>query len=193
MKIEAKVLEGKHVRLEPLEPRHHDALKRACEADMEVWDLYPFRMTGEHFQVWADAVAKRAARGDTLPFAVLWRGELVGVSLFSTIDAPNRRVEIGNTYYRPEARGSVVNPEAKFLMMDHAFDSGALCVQFRVDTLNARSRAAVLKLGARQDGILRRDRITWTGRKRDTVVFSVLDDEWPQVRADLLARVNAAS
>lgn len=193
MRIESKVLEGKQVRLEPLEPRHHDALKRACEADMEVWDLYPFRMTGEHFEVWANAVAKRVARGDTLAFAVLLHGELVGVSLYSTIDAPNRRVEIGNTYYRPEARGGVVNPEAKLLMMEHAFGSGTLCVQFRVDTLNARSRAAVLKLGAKQDGILRRDRITWTGRMRDTVVFSVLDDEWPQVRAGLLARVNEAA
>lgn len=190
MKIEAKVLEGKFVRLEPLAPRHYDALKQACEADPEIWDLYPFRMTGEDFEVWASAVEKRVTRGESLAYAVLFGGGLAGVSLYAAIDAPNRRIEIGNTYYHPEVRGGVVNPEAKLLMMEYAFASGVQCIQFRVDALNARSRAAVLKLGARQDGILRRDRITWTGRLRDTVVFSVLDAEWPDVRARLLARLG---
>ncbi len=88
-------------------------------------------------------------------------------------------------------RGTAVNPEAKLLMLAHAFASGAHCVQLKVDAMNARSRAAVLKLGAKQDGILRGDRVTWTGRIRDTVMFSILEDEWPDVRAQLEARVAA--
>jgi N-acetyltransferase len=189
MKLEAKTLEGRFVRLEPLEPRHYEALRQACEADAEIWPLYPFDMRGNHFYVWAERVAKMVARGDAIAYAVLHKDEVIGVSLFLGIDTPSKRVEIGNTYYRPDLRGGVVNPESKFLMLQHAFDSGVRCVQLRVDALNARSRAAVAKLGAKQDGILRQDRITWTGRTRDTVIFSILSEEWPEVRANLLTRL----
>lgn len=190
MKLEAKTLEGRFVRLEPLEPRHYEALKRAIEADQEIWPLYPFDMRGSHFDVWAERTAKNVARGDAIAYAVLHKDEVIGVSLFSTVDTPNKRVEIGNTYYRPDMRGGMVNPESKLLMMQDAFDSGVRCVQLRVDALNARSRAAVAKLGAKQDGILRQDRITWTGRTRDTVVFSILSEEWPEVREKLLERLG---
>jgi RimJ/RimL family protein N-acetyltransferase len=189
MKLEAKTLEGRFVRLEPLEQHHYEALRQACEADTEIWPLYPFDMRGEHFAVWAERVAKMVTRGDAIAYAVLHKDETVGVSLFLGIDTPSKRVEIGNTYYRPDLRGGVVNPESKFLMLSQAFDSGVRCVQLRVDALNARSRAAVAKLGAKQDGILRQDRITWTGRTRDTVIFSILSEEWPEVRAKLLARL----
>jgi RimJ/RimL family protein N-acetyltransferase len=193
MKLEANTLEGRFVRLEPLEPRHYPALKEACEADTEIWDLYPFSMRGAHFDVWAERTAKNVERGEAIAYAVLFKGEVVGVSLFVVIDGPSRRVEIGNTYFRPDVRGGVVNPESKLLMLDHAFASGIRCVQLRVDAKNTRSRAAVLKLGAKQDGILRQDRITWTGRTRDTVIFSILSEEWPEVRAKLLARLEAFS
>jgi N-acetyltransferase len=191
MKLEARVLQGRFVRLEPLERRHYGQLKRACDADPEIWVLYPFRMDGEHFAVWADGVTKRAARGEFMPFAVIKDGGVVGTSSYCAVDTPNKRVEIGNTFYHPDARGGVVNPESKFLMLEYAFTSGVQCVQFRVDAANARSRAAVARLGAKQDGILRRDRITWTGRVRDTVVFSILDEEWPEVRSRLEARLAA--
>ncbi len=190
MKIEPQILRGHNVRLEPLEPHHLPELKRACEADTEIWALYPFSMVGEHFDVWADMMKKRTARGEALAYAVVKDGRVVGTSFFIGIDPPNRTVEIGNTYYHPDFRGTAVNPESKLLMLAHAFASGAQCVRFRVDALNARSRAAVLKLGARQEGILRRDRVTWTGRVRDTVMFSILDDEWPEVRAKLEARLK---
>ena len=193
MKLEAKTLEGRFVRLEPLEPRHYEALRQACEADAEIWQLYPFDMRGNHFYVWAERTAKNVARGDAIAYAVLHKDEVVGVSLFVVIDTPNKRVEIGNTYYRPDMRGGVVNPESKLLMMQHAFDSGVRCVQLRVDALNTRSRAAVAKLGAKQDGILRQDRITWTGRTRDTVIFSILSEEWPEVRARLIARLDGTA
>jgi len=191
MKLETKTLEGRLVRLEPLEPRHYEALKRACEADTDIWLLYPFSMTGEHFDTWAERTAKNVVRGEALAYAVLCEGEVIGVTVYVVIDSPNKRVEIGNTYYRPDMRGGSVNPEAKFLMLRHAFESGVRCVQLRVDAANARSRAAVLKLGAHQDGILRQDRITWTGRTRDTVIFSILAEEWPEVREKLLKRIAA--
>jgi RimJ/RimL family protein N-acetyltransferase len=193
MNIEAKVLQGRFIRLEPLAEAHYDDLKRACDADPEIWPLYPFSMAGEHFDIWKGAVAKRVTRGEAIAYAVLRDDEIVGVSLFAAIDRPNRRMEIGNTYFRPDVRGGAVNPEAKLLMLAQAFEAGAVCVQLRVDAANARSRAAVAKLGARQDGILRRDRITWTGRMRDTIVFSILDDEWPDIKARLAARLDGFS
>jgi RimJ/RimL family protein N-acetyltransferase len=120
---------------------------------------------------------------------VLADGEVVGMSSYLNIDRANAVTEIGGTYYRPDVRGGAVNPAAKRLLLTHAFDGGARRVQFKVDALNARSRAAVLRLGAAQEGILRQDRVTWTGRIRDTAVFSILAEEWPKVRATLDARL----
>src|SRR5204863_8898567 len=97
--------------------------------------------------------------------------------------------EIGATYYGPERRGGAVSPAAKRLLLANAFESGARRVQCKVDAINARSRAAVTKLGAVQEGILRQDRVTWTGRIRNTVVFSILADEWPGVRQRLDERL----
>jgi N-acetyltransferase len=98
-------------------------------------------------------------------------------------------VEIGATFLRPDVRASPVNPEAKILMLSHAFDSGAVRVQFKVDMRNERSQAAVAKLGAVKEGVLRRDTRTWTGHIRDTVVFSILDSEWPAVKLRLEQRL----
>ena len=137
-----------------------------------------------------DGVAARVKSGAALAYAIVVDGQTMGCSLFA-IDVPNKLVEIGNTYFHPAARGGVANPESKRLMLAHAFESGVICVQFKVDALNLRSRAAVAKLGAREDGILRASRITWTGRVRDTVVFSILADEWPKVRVDLDKRLAA--
>lgn len=190
MKLTRETLQGRHLRLDPL-AAHHDAdLRAACEADPDIWSLYPFSMQGEYYDRWRAGVDRRVAAGETIAFAVMVEGRCGGVTLYTAIDAPNRRVEIGNTYYHPELRGGVVNPESKLLLLDHAFGSGAACVQFRVDALNARSRAAMAKLGAHQDGILRQDRVTWTGRVRDTVVFSILADEWLELRKALAARVD---
>jgi len=182
-------LNGRLIRLPPPADAHGDGLRAACAADPDIWaTLYPYSMLGEHFDVFWDGAKARAAKGLLLPYAVLRDGDCVGISCYFP-DPPNRSVEIGGTYFRPDVRGGPVNPEAKRLMMAHAFDSGAIRVGFKVDALNARSRAAVQKLGARQDGILRAERITWTGRVRDTVVFSVLAEEWPAIRERLDARL----
>lgn len=190
MNLPSQPLPGRFLSLEPLEARHDAGLRAACNADADIWTLYPFSMADPHYDAWRAGVARRVAAGEALAFAVLVKDEVAGVTLYTAIDAANRRVEIGNTYYRPEHRGGVVNPEAKLLMLGHAFKAGAGCVQFRVDALNLRSRAAMRKLGAHEDGVLRRDRITWTGRVRDTVVFSVLPEEWPAVEAGLRRRLE---
>lgn len=191
------ILEGRHLRLEPLEERNREPLRAACDADPAIWaELYPFPMNGEHLDAWWRGYERDRAAGLRAGYAVVHQGEVVGLSTY-LLDEPNLRVEIGNTYYRPEARGGVVNPAAKLLMLNHAFTPGALyaeganVVQFKVDALNARSRAAVARLGAHLDGIIRRDRITWTGRVRDTCVFSITREEWPMVRDKLEARLTA--
>jgi len=190
MRIEPKTLENRFVRLEPMEERHREELREACDADQAIWkELYPYSWAGEHFDpTWAKLMRDQAG-GGTQGYAVMAKGALAGITTFYAIDPANQVVEIGGTYYRPEFRGGAVNPAAKRLMMGHAFESGARRVVYRVDALNARSRAAVLKLGAVQEGVLRQDRVTWTGRVRDTVIFSVLAAEWPAVRERLDERL----
>ena len=190
MQLESRVLENHFVRLEPMSQAHREDLRAACNADHETWDaLYPYSMAGEHFDpMWA-RMQDDVAAGRTIAFAVVVEGRCRGITCYSAIDPGNAVVEVGGTYYHPDLRGGAVNPAAKRLMLGHSFESGARRLVFRVDAINARSRAAVLKLGATQEGILRQDRVTWTGRVRDTVVFSILADEWPTVRDGLDARL----
>jgi RimJ/RimL family protein N-acetyltransferase len=192
MQLATALLEDRFVRLEPLDERWREGLRAACAADQTVWrELYPYSMIGEAFDAaWTRLMSQRDG-GQTLPFAVIAGDRCVGLSCYLAIAPSDRTVEIGGTYYAPEARGGAVNPAAKRLLLGHAFDAGALRVQLNVDAINARSRAAVLKLGAVQEGILRSHRITWTGRIRDTAVYSILADEWPAVRAGLDARLAA--
>lgn len=192
MNLEPAILEDTFVRLEPIGEAHRDGLRAACNADQRIWtELYPFSWANEHFDpTWARLMADVAA-GTTQPYAVIAGGEVVGITTFYAIEPANAAVAVGGTYYRPEARGRAINPASKRLMMGHAFVSGARRVVYHVDALNARSRAAVTKLGAVQEGIMRQDRLTWTGRIRDTVVFSILADEWPAVRARLDERLTA--
>lgn len=189
MRLVPAVLEGAFATLEPLAETHRKGLRAAADADAEIWDLYPVNMSGAHFDGWWAQVMADAQAGRWLPFAVIVKGACVGVTCFILPDAANAVVEIGGTFLHPDVRGGAVNPQAKRLMLSHAFDSGARRVAFRVDALNARSRAAVSKLGAVQEGVLRQDKVVWTGRVRDTAVFSILAAEWPDVRDRLNARL----
>jgi RimJ/RimL family protein N-acetyltransferase len=191
MNLEPKILEDRFVRLEPMAEAHREDLRAACAADPDTWNrLYPFSMLGEAFDAgWARMYAEPGP--EWIPFAVMAEGRCCGATSYLAIDGANATVEIGATYYGPELRGGAVNPAAKRLLLANAFEAGARRVQFKVDAINARSRAAVLKLGAVQEGILRQDRVTWTGRIRDSVVFSILADEWPAVRERLDARLAA--
>lgn len=192
MKLEATVLENRFVRLEPMSEGRREELRAAVNADADFFPaFYPYSWAGEHFDPTWDKLMEDSAAGNTLGFAVVVDGVCQGISTYYGIDRANDVLEIGGTFYHPAVRGGAVNPAAKRLLMGHAFESGARRVVYRVDAINARSRAAVLKLGAVQEGILRQDRVTYTGRIRDTVIFSVLADEWPAVRDRLEARLAA--
>jgi len=190
MKLVARPLENPWVALEPMSDARREELRAACDADHATWtDLYPFSMAGEHFGSGWAYLRGEVAAGRMIQYAVISDGRCVGMTSFIGPDSASRVVEIGATYYHPDHRGGRVNPAAKRLLLAEAFEAGANRVWLKVDAVNARSRAAVLKLGAVQEGILRQDRVTWTGRIRDTVVFSILAAEWPAVRDRLDARL----
>jgi RimJ/RimL family protein N-acetyltransferase len=190
MQLEPVMLENRWVRLEPMGEVHKADFRAACDADPETFEkLYPRALHGEHFD--ANWTSYAAPPKDTVAFAVMVGGRCVGSSSFLRIEPVNSSVEIGGTYYHPDFRGGPTNPAAKRLLMGEAFARGARRVSYRVDAINARSRAAVTKLGAVQEGILRQDTLTWTGRIRDTVIFSILADEWPAVRDRLDQRLAA--
>jgi RimJ/RimL family protein N-acetyltransferase len=180
------------VRLEPFAPELREELRALVDSDVEAWAIMPVNPTGAQFDTFFEA-ACAAPPNVRLPYAIRRRsdGRVVGTSTFYTAGLSERGVEIGTSFLHPQVRSGAVNPEAKLLMMSHAFASGAVRVAFRVDTRNTRSQAAVTKLGAVREGVLRKDRVTWTGYIRDTVIFSVIEAEWPAVRAGLEARLAA--
>ena len=186
MKLTSAGLENAFVRLEPFEERHKEPLRLACDADPELWpSLYSISLGGDQFDGSWDRLRGFQAAGTWLPFVVIHGGEVVGLSAYIDINPAYRTLEIGCTYYRPDARGGVVNPAAKRLLLEHAFACGAQRVSFQVDQINQRSQAAMAKLGAVREGVMRNDKITWTGRVRSSVIFSILAGEWPEVRAKL--------
>lgn len=186
-----RTLANAFVSLEPLTDSHREPLRGACAADPDVWgEHYSLSLLGEHFDRFWDGkrIADRES-GAARHFAVVHDGRCVGLTAFLKIDRANAVLEIGLTYYAPEVRGGPVNPAAKRLLLGEAFDAGFGRVQFHVDEINARSRAAVLKLGATFEGIQRWDRIVWTGRRRSTAVFSIIAPEWPAIRERLDQRL----
>jgi RimJ/RimL family protein N-acetyltransferase len=193
MKLKAVVLEGRFVRLEPLTPDLREQVRRALDCDAETWTIMSSSGQGEHFDGFWRATEAEAAAGARIPFAVrrLSDGVVVGTTSFITIRPPHRGVEIGWTFYRPDARGGPVNPECKRLLLAHAFEAGAVRVEVVTDARNLRSQAAIAKLGAVREGVLRRHKITWTGHVRDTVMFSITDQDWPSVRTGLDKRIAA--
>ena len=185
-------LQGRFVRLEPLVEAHREALAAALDCDPETWNIYPVNGQREAFPAFWRSVTDDQAAGLRRAYAVrrLADDEVVGLTCFLALGTSERTVEIGATFLRLDARGGPVNPEMKRLMLAHAFEHGALRVAFQIDARNLRSQAAVAKLGAVREGVLRRNQRTWTGHVRDTVVFSILDEEWPAVRERLDARLE---
>lgn len=168
------------VRLEPLLEAHRAALKAACAEDLDIWPIYSTSYGPDHFDANFDAMLGKA---DWRSFALFKAGALVGMSSFMGVDRERMVVEIGSTYYVPALRGTGFNAGVKDLMLDRAFGCGFRRVEFRVDARNGRSQAALLKIGAVREGVLREDRITWTGHVRDTVLFSILASEWERSSA----------
>jgi RimJ/RimL family protein N-acetyltransferase len=164
------------IRLEPMAEGHRVALKAACAEDLDIWAIYSVSWGPDGFDANFDRVT---AAKYWRPFVIFSGDRLVGMSCFINFDAGRQVVEIGNTYYVPDMRGSGLNRVVKDLMIRRAFDSGIRRIEFRVDTRNQRSQAAMAKIGATREGVLRADRITWTGHVRDTALFSMLAGEWP--------------
>lgn len=161
--------------LEPMSEAHREALKAACAQDLDIWVIYATSYDPDHFDAAFDLIRSRPSwRG----FSILLGDELVGMSCYLGIDIPRETLEIGNTYYVPKLRGTGFNRRVKDLMLARAFGCGFRRVEFRVDARNGRSQAAMAKIGGVREGVLRQDRITWTGHVRDTVLFSILADEW---------------
>lgn len=186
-------LEGRHVRLVPLAAEHVEALWAAGrDGDIFRWYTHPIRdldaMAG-----WVRAALSDQAAGRAVPFATLdaATGAIIGSTRFGNIDAGNRRAEIGWTWVAAPFQRTAVNTEAKLLMLRHAFTVwGCARVELKTDSLNTRSREAILRIGATEEGTLRRHMLRADGTWRDTVYFSILDTEWPTAEAALAARLS---
>ncbi len=190
--MDAMILEGRWVRLEPLDEGHREPLCAAAD-DERIWRHALTDARGRGFDAWfADALARRDA-GRRVPFAVRLRdgGRLVGSTSLLDYDPRHHTVEIGSTWYAPDVWGTRVNPECKLLLLQHAFEAlGVNRVSLVTDVLNERSQAAIAKLGAVREGVLRSHMVRKGGRVRDSVLFSIIAPEWPTVKAGLLARLS---
>jgi RimJ/RimL family protein N-acetyltransferase len=186
-------LHGRHVSLVPLAHSHHDDLVDAVK-DGELWTLWYTKIpTPEEMRAEIDRRLELQKQGSMTPFAVIEKStqEAVGMTTFMNIDAANRRVEIGSTWYRKRVQRSALNTECKLLLLTHAFEQlHCIAVEFRTHFFNMQSRAAIERLGAKLDGVLRQHQIASNGTLRDTCVYSILDREWPTVKAHLTHRLN---
>jgi len=188
-------LEGPAVRLEPLRGEHVQPFWEVAKEGLD--DLFrwiPHSMkTPDDFQRVVERTLEEQERGQSVAFATVERssGSVVGSTRYMNIDRINRRVEIGSTWIAPPWQRTVVNTEAKYLMLRHAFEVWkCIRVELKTDAMNQKSRNAILRLGAKEEGTLRKHVVTWTGRIRDTVYFSILDTEWSDVKAKLEARLG---
>ena len=168
------------IMLEPLAEHHRADLEAACAKDLAVWPIYSVSFDPDHFDAEFDALLGRAG---TFPFAILQGRRLVGMTAFIRHNPAWQTVEVGNSYIIPFLRGTGFNARVKRLLLDRAFACGIRRVEFRVDDRNERSKAALRKLGAIQDGLIRAERLTWTGHVRDTALFSILASEWSSLSA----------
>jgi N-acetyltransferase len=190
-------LEGSAVRLEPIRRDHADDFwEIAKDALDDIFQWIPYRMkTREDFQRLVEKAFDEQKRGESIVFATVERGSrrVIGSTRFMNIDRTNRRVEIGSTWIAPPWQRTTVNTEAKYLMLRHAFEEWkCFRVELKTDALNQKSRNAILRIGAKEEGTLRRHVLTWTGRVRDSVYFSILDTEWPEAKSALAQKIHPA-
>lgn len=192
MEISPVILEGQYVRLEPLSAAHAKSLIAAA-GDGELWNstvtIVPSDAT---ISAYISSTLKAQADGRELPFVIIRKpeGQVVGSTRFFHIERDHRRVEIGYTWLAASAQRTAVNTEAKLVLLTHAFEHwGCIRVEFLTDILNHQSRTAILRLGAKQEGVLRNHMIMPSGRYRDSVCFSIIETEWPDVKAGLEAKI----
>jgi len=187
-------LEGTHVRLEPLRPANAALLWGIAKdhlKDLFQWIPYKLESLAD-FEVFNARILDEQERGISVPFATFRKPDVIaGTTRYMNMDLANRKVEIGSTWLAPQWQRTVVNTEAKYLMLRHAFEVWrCIRVELKTDALNQPSRNAILRLGAKEEGTLRKHMIAWDGRQRDSVYFSILDTEWPQVKARLESKLT---
>jgi N-acetyltransferase len=188
-------LEGSVIRLEPVRRDHAQLFWETAKDSVEEifrWNPYSVKTLGDFENLVAKALLEQE-RGESVVFATVERASrrVIGSTRFMSIDRANRRVEIGSTWIVPAWQRTAVNTEAKYLMLRHAFETwGCVRVELKTDALNEKSRKAILRIGAKEEGTLRKHVITWTGRIRDSVYFSILDAEWPEVKVRLEERLG---
>jgi N-acetyltransferase len=193
LRIEPVVLESRHLRLEPLSRAHHAGL---CEVGLaeELWRWIPTPVRNrEDMAAYVELALQEQANGLSLPFAQIEKatGRAIGSTRYMNIERTHHRLEIGCTWIGPAWQRTAVNTEAKYLLLRHAFETlGCLRVELKTDSLNEKSRAAILRIGAKEEGIFRNPMITSSGRIRHTVYFSVVDSEWPEVKLRLERRLK---
>ena len=194
MVVSPVMLEGAYVRLEPLTSVHLAGLAEVG-LDEELWRWIPTPVrTQEEMAAYIEAALGEQERGESLPFAIADKttGRAIGSTRYGNIDRTHHRVEIGWTWLAREWQRTAMNTEAKYLLLRHAFETlGCIRVELKTDSLNARSRAAILRIGAREEGIFRNHMITANGRIRHTVYFSIIDSEWPAAKARLEAILSS--
>ena len=194
MVVSPVFLESAHVRLEPLAKTHLAGLVEVG-LDEELWRWIPTPVrTQEEMAAYIETALNEQKRGEVLPFAIVEKskGRAIGSTRYGNIDRTHHRVEIGWTWVARDWQRTAMNTEAKYLLLRHAFETlGCMRVELKTDSLNERSRAAILRLGAREEGIFRNHMITASGRIRHTVYFSIIDSEWPAVKARLEAKLNS--
>ena len=169
-------MEGNGCSAQPFTEQLRPGLRAACAEEQDIWAIYSTPFGPDHFDASIDTLSQAPAN---CTFVLFDGKDLAGMSSFLGIDAARGALEIGATYYRPDLRGTGFNRRIKDMMLERAFNCGFRRVEFRVDKRNLRSQAAMKKLGAVREGVMRADRITWTGHVRDTVLFAILRDEWP--------------
>lgn len=189
-------LEGEHVRLEPLRREHAQLLWDVAKDSVEdIFRWIPYRMAArEDFEWLVNRAFEEQERGESVVFATVERtsSKVIGSTRYMNIDRANRRVEIGSTWIAPAWQRTAINTEAKYLMLRHAFEAWrCIRVELKTDALNTKSRNAILRIGGKEEGTFRKHLITWTGRVRDTVYFSILDTEWEAVKARLEQKLGS--
>jgi N-acetyltransferase len=193
MVVEPVILQGQHVRLEPLTPEHAAGLAEVG-LDKDLWKWIPTPVcTPEEMSAYVQTALQDQAAGTALPFALIEKssGRTVGSTRYANIERVHHRLEIGWTWVARPWQRTAINTEAKYLLLRHAFETlKCMRVELKTDSLNERSRAAILRIGASQEGIFRNHMMTATGRIRHSVYFTIVDSEWPEVKARLEARLR---
>jgi N-acetyltransferase len=192
MQFAGITLEGRHVRLEPLEAGHASALLDVA-LDPRIWEFTSSILrNGDDVRKYIETALAWQQAGTAVPFVTVHRAthQVIGSTRFENIHVTNRRAEIGWSWLNPQWWRTAINTEAKYLMLRHAFEQWkCIRVEFKAAANNQRSRNALLRLGAKEEGILRRHMIQADGSYRDSVYFSILDDEWPAVKRRLEERL----